>query len=645
MLLARTGKKLEDLPRGGKVSKLFRRDGVPFTDEITRVLALPIVEWEGQGEWADELNQLCQKPGGKQTLWPTQVAVLQYLLEYRGCFAQIRAGEGKTICSYLAATVTDAKRPLLLVPAHLKLKTQREFKVLAKHWNGTDDMPIVSFQLLGRSTGADILNDRKPDLIIVDEAHYLKNRGAAVTRRFERYMYDNPETVCLIMSGTMSKRSLFDYHHLLMWCIGDRDFPMPFKEALLKDWAYALDEKVKPELRMDVGALSAFVELLTEEEKHFTEEEKRSPSEATLALVRRGYGKRLATTGGVVSSRGTMVDASLEIATYAPLRPDNIDEAIGRLYKYWEPPKGEDCVEPVDVWRHARELACGFVYHWTEPGPEEWLLWRRRWGALVRTVIAAEMPEFDSPFQIGIALKNGHLGSLGELDSMGGLGEKINELYGEWRGIRDTFKPKTQAHWISDYMCDAVKMMVNCAKDPMLIWVEHVAMGKRLSEVLDAPFFHNKGFAKDKTFVDDYRGPCAILSIGSNSSGRNLQHWRNNFFVTPMPQGDVWEQAIARTHRPGQLADMVGNMIFFGCRENVQDFEQARADCLYTRDTQLQTKKLGLATYLDDNYKRVRPIRWDDGIDIDGERDIGRGLDPWVESIKNQLNQRIGKRN
>ncbi len=45
----------------------------------------------------------------------------------------------------------------------------------------------------------------------------------------------------------------------------------------------------------------------------------------------------------------------------------------------------------------------------------------------------------------------------------------------------------------------------------------------------------------------------AVLTIGANKSGRNLQHrWHDNLILATPSLSGVHDQIIGRTHRPGQ---------------------------------------------------------------------------------------------
>ena len=145
----------------------------------------------------------------------------------------------------LGTVVTFRFPPLLLVPAKLREKTIREFAALAEDWpGGPKDLRIYAYEQMGRVGYATVLEEMAPDVIIADECHRLKNKKAAVTRRVSRYMKAHPDTAFVAMSGTVTKRSLQDFGHLLEWCRG-RWSPLPAKSNELMQWALAVDEKLR----------------------------------------------------------------------------------------------------------------------------------------------------------------------------------------------------------------------------------------------------------------------------------------------------------------------------------------------------------------------------------------------------------------
>jgi hypothetical protein len=130
-----------------------------------------------------------------------------------------------------------------------------------------------------------------------------------------------------------------------------------------------------------------------------------------------------------------------------------------------------------------------------------------------------------------------------------------------------------------------------------IVWVEHVEFGRELSRRSGVPFYHAKG--RDEAagrFVEDHPpGHMMICSIASNSEGRNLQAWNQNYVVCPPPNGAQWEQMMGRTHRDGQEAEEVSFRPYVGCYEHAACFHQAVADSRYQQDLQGQAQKLQYA--------------------------------------------------
>ena len=136
-----------------------------------------------------------------------------------GAFLPIQVGGGKTLITLLAPQVMQANRPILLLPASLIEKTERDRQEYAKHWKVAKHLRFVSYESLGRVRMAQELENYHPDLIIADEAHRLKNPRAACTRRVARYMKDHPTVPFVALSGTIMRHSIKDFAHLLIWAL------------------------------------------------------------------------------------------------------------------------------------------------------------------------------------------------------------------------------------------------------------------------------------------------------------------------------------------------------------------------------------------------------------------------------------------
>jgi hypothetical protein len=244
-------------------------------------------------------------------LKPIQALALAELYEVGGLFGIMGVGAGKTLTSYLAPTMIDSERFMLLIPASLREKTRDDFRVLSAHWNGPppSQYRIESYQALGRVTRATLLEEFQPDTLVMDEAHFVKNPDAAVTKRVKRYVEvrrkNGLRTHVIALSGTITKRSLRDYAHLAMWVLG-LNSPLPITFSDLEAWSDALDERVNPFRRVLPGALI-----------HMCSEEQRVRvlygGDASLQAIREAFRDRLTSTPGVAATQAASCDASIEL--------------------------------------------------------------------------------------------------------------------------------------------------------------------------------------------------------------------------------------------------------------------------------------------------------------------------------------------
>lgn len=555
-------------------SDLFRRkEGVGLSPELTRILNLPRRDWRDHGvESARLLTEVLKTPQGTQALRPIQGATLREILEVQGAFAPIRVGGGKTLISLLAFVMLDAQRPLLLLPAALVKKTEREQEELRKHWQIPAFVRIVSYELLSRKDGQYILENYRPDAIVADEGHKLRNGSAAVTKKVKRYIRAYPNTKMVILSGTITKRSIRDYSHLADWTLRSGS-PVPRDWNTAMEWAGAIDEKRDEETYIPPGAL---VGLLNHSEELRQEYLKGDP----LRAVRQGYRDRLVHTPGVVSSFDDVIGTSLNIRGVDLKLPAEVEDAYRMMRNKNETPDGHPIATPVELWRHCRELSCGFYYRWSPRPPSDWLMARQAWCAFVRETLKHSRT-LDSELQVAMAVRRGQIND-------------FNEVYTEWKGIRDTFTPNVEAVWMHEA---AIDLALAWAQKPGLIWVDFKAFGLKLQE-RGLRYFAARGEDSSGRPVEsaDPNGPAIVLSVQSNSQGRNLQAWSRNLIVSAPPTGALWEQMLGRTHRDGQVADEVDVEVVLGCKEQVQGFHRAVRDARFIEATTGQPQKLTQAT-------------------------------------------------
>ncbi len=534
-----------------------RKQGVAYSNEFARISALPRRMWSDQDaqKLAEALTPVLTSHAGTWKLRPVQAIALQELFCCKGLFVPLRVGGGKTLITLLAPTVLQAKRPILLIPAKLKHKTERDIYELSRHFKVATHIRIVSYELLGRVQSARLLEDFKPDLLIADEAHKLKNPRAAVTRRVVRFLKEHP-TRMVALSGTITKRSLRDYAAILGWCLGD-GAPVPLRWTDLEQWSQALDEKVNPVSRMSPGAL---LDLCSDDDKT------RPPTEA----ARLGFQRRLTETLGVVTTREGRLGCSIQI-TSVEVENDS-DVEFKRLRTEWTTPDDHPIADAIAIWRHARELALGFFYRWNPRPPNEWLEARKAWARVCRHIITTNRQALDSELQVAQRVAKGGYSELA-----------APEALAAWRLLEPTFKPNTEAVWFSNCV---LKLCQAWAQQPGIIWTEHVAFGRKLSKLTGLPFYQNQGLNSQREPIENENGKRPIIaSVASNSEGRNLQMFDRNLIVSPPANGLQWEQLLGRTHRDGQESDEVSFEVLTNCLEHCKAIEQGKADCLYQQQT------------------------------------------------------------
>jgi hypothetical protein len=550
------------------------------SDDLRRILALPRRE-----EYAPPLP--LPDLGGE--LRPIQKFALEELFTYGGAFVSARVGAGKTLISLLAGTVLGIDRVMLLVPAKLKEKTLREARdYQAAGWKVT--IPeVVSYELLGRASGADILGTYMPGLLILDEAHKVSNRQAAVTRRVGRFLSTHPSVSVLAMSGTLTRRNLVDFAHIAQWCNHDAA-PVPFKWSVLEQWSAALGASTNPWDRPPLGALLGAFGSRSDERASAAHSGSHRPDDGDnpfadlLGSIRTNYAKRIWSTPGCVQTTDGLPGVGLEISKAPFIVPAPALKLIREMQKTWVTPGGDEITSALELHAHTKELGQGFYYQWTEVPPPEWLAARKAWRRYVRGVLAGSRT-YDSPLQVENAVISGAL---------------VSPDYEPWRRIRDSFKPITQAVWIDDSLMASVASYKY--EGPTICWVEHEAVGRALG-ALSIPFFGAAGICKVGPSaylgqsIETTTATVVAASISANAEGRNLQRWSRNLVLSPPSMGSIWEQLLGRTHRDGQQADTVDCMVFAPTNHHEKCLTQALAYAKYIYETTGQEQKLMAATW------------------------------------------------
>lgn len=546
------------------LGRALKAKAVQATPELARVIGLPrkgaVPNLSAVTDWAKA------RPGN-HALMQVQAEALKELAEQRGLFGPIAVGRGKTLITALAPTVLQSRRPLLVTRASLVDKTRREFAEYAKLWKVHPGIQIRSYEMLGRTNGANTLDLLAPDCLMFDECHRLKNGDAAVTRRVSRYMRAHPETVVVALSGTIAKTGIRDFAHILVWCLDSRA-PVPIPRGEVEEWADALDDYVTPGARRDVGALR----LLS------------SPPATDLPSTRRAFFDRLASSPGVVASQPDELGCSLSVTEHVLHHGPTVQAAFNELRTVGKALDGWAFSEAVEIWAHARQLAMGFGYY-ADPRPAEpWLETRGAWAKYVRTVLSHSRT-LDSERQVRDAVIRGALGTTAEL-----------AMWQAWDKASREFQLKQRVKWLDDATLQFCGKWAH--KHKGIVWTEHTAFAEALSAGAGIPYYGQQGLDRHGNSIEVAKGGACVASISANSTGRNLQdRWHQCLVASPPTNGLAWQQMLARVHRIGQPKDEVSFEVVIACAEHVHAMSRAFEGARMQRDLIGDPHKLLLADY------------------------------------------------
>jgi SWI/SNF-related matrix-associated actin-dependent regulator 1 of chromatin subfamily A len=184
----------------------------------------------------EKYNKILSKSGKK--LYKHQEEGIKFLLSRKGCVLADDMGLGKTNQSIIAALESGAKKILIVCPSSAKINWEREINVFCddtvivegKKWNHAK-FTIINFDILknfytlpdGKKRNNDEpkqilkreLSNTGFDLVIIDEAHYLKNnesiRGKIMVELCTKYNVSRT----WLLTGTPVANRPMDFFNLL----------------------------------------------------------------------------------------------------------------------------------------------------------------------------------------------------------------------------------------------------------------------------------------------------------------------------------------------------------------------------------------------------------------------------------------------
>lgn len=551
---------LEGTTARGHMAALAQATGVSRSPDWCRIDALPRRDWHLGAEQAARIaTSVLRTDTGTMALWPEQGAALQDLATCGGLVAPLAVGRGKALISILAASVVACERPLLMVPASLREQTVAHvLPEMRRHWRIHENLQVAAYSELSQAKHATALEDYQPDLLILDECHYLAHpTTAARTKRVMRWLRAARAVLgrdCLVvaLSGTIHRKSLTAWAHLAVAALG-MGAPVPHKWHTTREWSEALDLDIPADRRTKPGALALWAR--------------------DGESVEEAVGRRITETPGIVASGADQLGTSLVISELPVAVPDSVRAALRALDATWITPAGDYLIDSLSYYRTAREISLGYELHWIEPAPREWLEARKAWANEAREIIRAGKADT-------------------ELTAARYAAARGSSTLAEWHRIKSRFVPRVAMHPIDRYITGVVAQWAR--ESPGLIWVDSPWLGASLATDTGLPYYP-AGDDRVLTARPETTGAC-IVSL-AHSEGKNLQAYSANLVLAPMSSGKAWEQLLGRTHRHGQMADTVTCDVCLHTAPLRESLEAARREAAYVEHTLGARQKLCYATY------------------------------------------------
>ncbi len=551
-----------------------------------------------------EYKRSCPTP-----LLPVQAWALEEINLYGGLLGPIGVGDGKTLLDLLAPMVMpDCKVAVLLIPAFARVQlVEIDWEFYEQHWKlpnragarfFTPNVPVthvLAYSELSSASNSSRLSEIKPDFIVGDEAHALRNSGTARGKRFNRFMKENPNVRSAFWSGTLTSKALADYAHFADGALGEGS-PVPRHYPTLQEWGGALDPIKVGEMPTPPGQLLRLCD----------------KGETLMSAWQR----RLCETPGVVSSpEDGSCKASLTFSERKVVTPSSVLDAYAKFQASWEREDGERIVSGLDKARYMRQIASGLYTRWRWPRNEPlpvrrtWIETRKLWHRELAEKLEHSKEFMDSPLLLTKAAIRWHEGYV-HIEHKEGKESKRYEIephtkngplptwpaanWLEWKKIRDTALPETEAVWIDDFL--ARDCAVWAAAQVGIVWYEHVAFGAMVAKLGGLPQF-GPGEEASRNILAERGTRSIVASIRSHGTGKNLQPFSRSLVANPPSDGATWEQLIGRTHRTGQQADSVGIGVYRHLPSMVEALDKAKVLAAHIQGTFGGRQKLLIASY------------------------------------------------
>ena len=468
-------------------------------------------------------------------LFPVQVQALQEMRDSvapRGVVLMIIAGGGKTLIGGLAGRIMQCRKPLMIVPSSLIAQTEQRLTEWSEHYPIDPRPVVIGYGALSAKKGRQILADLEPDLIILDEAHRIRSRDSARTKRLMSYAKAHEATRWVVMSGTLIAKTAVDW--LIPGMLALREgVPLPLHHLDVLAWERAT---VAPK----PGEIVRFADVESLAPLRKAVGIKAKPGiDGHIQANRQAVHRLIEGTPGIVVSRDAVCGAPLRLRWLD--FPTVCRDQLAKLEEQWELPDGSEIVQASDMARAREQLALGYYLRWTEAVDGSWREARREWHRCVRGALRlATDKSVDTPGLLAEAAANG---------------QASRAIVKAWHAYQaeggDSIRPPTAAIWLDHSAMDYLTKWALDFGPDLVTWVRSVAIQEALA---------SRGlpvYGAGSSVPREIGALPVVLSSQSFGEGTELQHYASQIIVEPPRSASPWEQLLGRLHRPGQKADEV----------------------------------------------------------------------------------------
>jgi len=639
--------------------------------EIARIVGLPVVGLPTPEEVEAVSREVVQAEHFERgfRLHPEQAAGLLAFDLYDGLLGPIGVGRGKTFLTILIADRAfrrgESRRSLLVVPPSILGQlfqtnipaSRRIFGVrvpfvvlagknrrarLSAASSGKTGCYVMPYSYLSTRDAEEVLAALAPDLLILDEAHRVKNRKAARTARLMRAIVRNsPRLVAL--SGTITSKSIHDYHHLANHALRENS-PLPHEQVLADAWAALVDAGAGEDPgSSQSGPIAPLLEWAAAE---FPEEK----IPRGLPGFRAAFRLRLNSAPGVVSSGDAELGTSLLVRNVPVERPEDapgfpeVERLVRQVEELSISPSGDEIEHGMHKWQHLYALSSGFFYRLRWPEVAE--LAERR--SLTEDEAASYLaqaqvhhealqeyhkhmrlwlerrgrPGLDTPFLVA-----------SDMARHGSENVSYPEMYAAWRAAKDLefdgmpermSEPVRVSPWKVEHVAalaaaERAEALADGTRPGVLVWYHHDEVGRWLMESLEAlgeeplwcPADATRPGSSARLLDPRNASRIVVVATGGHCEGKNLQGEGDHAgferqVIAQFPRkADTLEQMLGRTHRFGQSADELVPVTVNTSEFDHQNMSACLIDSLYIHQSTGSRQKAIYASY--DPLPRVYP--------------------------------------